>query len=231
MRATSKRTGTTTMTSSNNVWAAIIIVAALSTPAKAADPTPQQLVEPDAAHSAAVGSLDTYRQFAPPQFQRRLSGPGAAPIDLASPMKDYTIGLIPLQQWDGKDPGTLLEPSGQYVYSIVLGGTPQATVTVSKKNGQWQADEFGEGGDTAARVQAQQSLAAHTPGGVSNEFQVRIPAMSVTFVGYLDSGVLFLTPLDSRNDLDLVADKTEPGSLILSRLQTFAKKINPNVPN
>ena len=67
--------------------------------------------------------------------------------------------------------------------------------------------------------------------GHQDEFQVRVPAMNVAFIGYRSSGQLLFSPIWSRPDLGLEAGKTEPASKVLRQLQPVARKIDPSVPN
>ncbi|AWL94013.1 hypothetical protein CO683_23730 [Bradyrhizobium ottawaense] len=221
------------MTFANTVALSSILVLAAA-PAISQD-AKLQTAAPAAATSAAAQSLDTFRSIsnAPTQFKTLgLDAPGdASHASIGDPVADYMIGLDPLREWDGGDPMKLLRPTGQFVYSITVDGKTKSSVTIAEIKGEWVAAAFGTPNEARARSDIKANSTAQAPGGTNHFAQVRVPALRTTFVALQANDGLVLTSLTSRPEFGLEPGKWESASTVLRRLQPFARRIDPNLPN
>lgn len=222
------------MTFANKVALSAALALSTVVPAMSQDTT-LQTSAPAAATSAAAKSLDTFRSISntPTQFKTLgLDAPGEAmQTSIGGAVVDYMIGLDPLREWDGGDPMKLLRPTGQFVYSITVDGRTKSSVTIAEVKGEWVAAAFGTPNEARARSDLRDNLIAQAPGGAKEFAQVRVPALRTTFIAFQGSDGLVFTSLTSRPEFGLEPGKLETASTVLRRLQPFARRIDPNVPN
>ena len=191
---------------------------------------------PSDANEAAVESLNTYEALFPQRNVETLNEQGPqAKATLGEPMRDYIIGLNSLKSWDGNDPSILLISTDRIVYPIADNSVVQSDVTISKKNGRWEAVAFGSTTEAQSRSRIRDEIKTKVPSGPGGQeatfIQVRIPALNVSFLAQQESGQLIFAPIQSVPNLGIEAGKREPATQVLHRLQPAAKQIDSNVPN
>jgi hypothetical protein len=151
---------------------------------------------------------------------------------VGQPMLDFLIRLDELRNYQGQDPAELLHPTGQVVYPVTFEGQTRSSITLVRQANIWRAVSIGESQLAKARSRVQEGVALQMgmPGGATDTFQVRIPALNAVFVGNGVSGSLMLTLVATVPDLGVETGSTMPAREVLERAQQLARQIDPNAP-
>jgi hypothetical protein len=185
-------------------------------------------VVPDAARQAAIKSLHDFDNYTK---SKRPNAPGGlvdSGTSLGQQFRDYIVGLDDLKQWDGKDPASVLHPTGRIVFQIHDKKSPdqvRASVTVVKAGDTWDYVSFGTSQEAKARSDARGF------GNSAEMLQVRVPSLHASFVAQKVDGVLELTPIDSVPKLGIESGKTEAARDLFLRLQPTVQKLDPKKLN
>lgn len=142
----------------------------------------------------------------------------------------FMIRLDALQQYRGEDPGRLLVDTQRAVYPVEVEGQARTTVELQSVNGRWEVARMG-GAQKIRAMDKQRRSTMKTRGLRSSDFfEVRIPALNLSFLGHHDSDGLRLTPLADDASLKLQAGQSVLASELLTQLVPLAQKTPADMP-
>jgi hypothetical protein len=176
---------------------------------------------------AAKQSLSTLAALSHGENATRLgfrTAEEAAQSDLGAPLSDFIVGLDDLRAWQpGKDPMSLLHPTGLVVYPVTVGGAVRSSLTLVKQGNEWKAVSFGAPAQTQA-VAGTRDGVARAGVAAASTFQVRIPAFNLVFIGYLTGGRLALAPALDVARYELTRGIPVAADTLFTRLKPFAEQ-------
>ena len=180
--------------------------------------------------AAAKASLATFNQLLTEENAQRMgfANPSeAGQSQLGAPLSDFLVGLDALREYQpGKDPMSLLKPTGQVVYPVKVGETVRSSVILKKQGNEWKAVSFGSPMLSKAVHGTSETVAKRDRLAASELFQVRIPAFNLVFVGQVSSGKLMLTSIADADRYGLKAGATQAAADIFARLKPEAERDN-----
>jgi hypothetical protein len=171
--------------------------------------------------SAATTALDTFRQLVNAQNYRTLGFESADEVKsatLGAPLPVYNIGLEQLKAFKPEtDANSLLASSAETVYPVVAAGQVRSSVTVIKAEGGYKPASFGNAEIVKALSQYR---------GEGDSFVVRVPALSLYFIGRRADGKLTLTPIAEDPRIKARPGEALPAGEILGQLVSVANEYN-----
>ncbi|KFE63722.1 hypothetical protein [Hyalangium minutum] len=142
----------------------------------------------------------------------------------------FMIRLDALQQYRGEDPGRLLTDVQRAVYPVEVEGQVRTTVELQSVNGRWEVARMGGAQKIRAMdKQRRSTMKARSLRG-SDFFEVRIPALNLSFLGHHDEDGLRLTPLADDASLKLQAGRAVLASELLTQLVPLAQATPSDMP-
>jgi hypothetical protein len=175
------------------------------------------------AQQAASNALATFQTLV---NELNYKGLGFASLDevksatLAPPLVLYNIGLDRLKNYQpGQDPNTLLTDSSETIYPVSAAGQVESSVTVVKKETGYTTASFGH-----AAIVKDLSRYRHT--NQPSEFAVRIPALSMYFLGNRVEHRLMLTPVSMDSRLPFRAGAAVPAENVITAILPLAQAYN-----
>ena len=207
---------------------ALLAVLSLSTSAQAQS---QQALEARTARAAsAVQELpelvnkDNHRSLGFESVEEARAG------KLGDAIPVFMIRLDALQQYRGEDAGRLLTDLQRAVYPVEVGGQVRSTVELQAMGGKWEVARLGGAQKIRAMDKHRRSTLKARGLQTSDFFEVRIPALNLTFLGHHDADGLMLTPLADDASLNLQAGRSVLASQLLSRLVPLAQATPSDMP-
>jgi hypothetical protein len=174
-----------------------LAVVLLSFPAAHAQPLNRvegKAIEPEAAKALAIfGGLVNSKNFKQMGFESVEEVRSAV---LEVPLKEYIVPLDPLRKYEpNTDPRTLLSDTGQVTFPVKVGDRVRSSVTLSNVKGEWMPVSFGDANlhKLFARIRDENSRTAGLQ--KTDYFIVRIPALSLVFLGYEKEDRLLFVPI------------------------------------
>lgn len=142
----------------------------------------------------------------------------------------FMIRLDALQQYRGEDPGRLLMDTQRAVYPVEVEGQVRTTVELRSVSGRWEVARLG--GAQKIRALDKQRRSSMKARGLrgSDFFEVRIPALNLSFLGHHDADGLRLTPLADDASLKLQAGQSVLASELLTQLVPLAQATPSDMP-
>ncbi|KPK91871.1 MAG: hypothetical protein AMJ94_06245 [Deltaproteobacteria bacterium SM23_61] len=151
-------------------------------------------IKAEAAKGLAIfGGLVNSKNFKQMGFESVEEVKSAA---LEVPLKEYIVPLDPLRKYEpNTDPRTLLSDTGEVTYPVRVGDRVRSSLTISKAEGKWKPISFGDANlhKLVARIRDKNSRTAGLQ--KTDYFIVRIPALSLVFLGYEKEDRLLLVPI------------------------------------
>lgn len=142
----------------------------------------------------------------------------------------FMIRLDALQKYRGEDPGRLLTDVQRAVYPVEVDGQVRTTVELHAVNGRWEVARMGGAQKIRAMdKQRRSTMKARSLRG-SDFFEVRIPALNLSFLGHHDEDGLRLTPLADDASLKLQAGRSVLASELLTQLVPLAQATPSDMP-
>ena len=142
----------------------------------------------------------------------------------------FMIRLDALQQYRGEDAGRLLTDVQRAVYPVEVGGQVRTTMELTSVNGQWEVARMG-GAQKIRAMDKQRRSTMRVRGLQSSDFfEVRIPALNLSFLGHHDAEGLMLTPMADDASLNLQAGRSVLASTLLTRLVPLAQATPADMP-
>jgi hypothetical protein len=139
---------------------------------------------------------------------------------LAAPFPLFNIGLDRLKTYQaGQDSNGLLTPSSETIYPVTAGGQVRSSVTVVKKETGYTTAGFGN-------AEIVKGLSQYRSENVANAFAVRVPALSLYFLGNRIENRLMLTPVATDARLPFRAGVAVPAEEVLKVIVPLAQAYN-----
>jgi len=175
------------------------------------------------AQQAASNALVTLQKLV---NEQNYKGLGFASLDevktstLAPPLVLYNLGLDRLKNYQpGQNPNSLLTASSETIYPVSVAGQVRSSVTVVKTETGYTTASFGN----AANVK---DLTRYRHTNQPNEFAVRVPALSMYFLGNRVENRLMLTPVSMDSRLPLRAGAEVPAEEVITAIVPLARAYN-----
>ncbi|HEY6925527.1 MAG TPA: hypothetical protein VI653_18760 [Steroidobacteraceae bacterium] len=149
---------------------------------------------------------------------------------LGAQLPEYMIQLDELQHFQaGQAPESLLHSTGRVTWLVLVSGRTRSSMTLSRGSRGWGA--VGYGAPHHARiVDSVLALLASRPGGGGQYREVLVPALNTTFLGSVQAGQLFLTPVLSDQRFKFQSGSTLPAAQALL-LMVPAAQAHKDVPS
>jgi hypothetical protein len=133
---------------------------------------------------------------------------------LGQPIEVYNISLEKLKSYQkGQDPKSLLTPSAETIYPVIVGGSVRTGVTIVRKEQGYESSSFGHADIVKRLAQYRRSAA---------EFAVRIPAFNMYFVGRHMETRVVLVPIVNNPQLKVQAGEAAPLEVVVDQLRPYA---------
>jgi len=143
---------------------------------------------------------------------------------LGTPIREFMIRLDELQNYTtGQEPLALLHDSGKITFPVMVSGQTRSSVTVVRKDGNWTASGFGAASYVRTLDSLRTEIASRDGKSPTDYFEVDVPALSVFFLGNLQGGKLYLTPLLSSAAMGLERGSTLPAEDAFDKLVPAAR--------
>jgi len=150
----------------------------------------QAVAAPSLQTFAHLVTKDNYRQMG---FETP-SDVGKATLD--SPLIDFMVQLDQLKKYaSGNKPEDLLAATGDIYFPVLVNGQVRSTITLAKVKDVWQAVSFGSSDFMTLVSTTLRENAKRTGLPYAAHFVVRVPALSLFFLGYRADNQLMLVPL------------------------------------
>ncbi len=175
------------------------------------------------AQQAASNAITTLQKLVTEQNYKSL---GFSSMDevksaaLAAPLPMFNIGLDRLKSYQaGQDVNALLTASSETIYPVTVGGQVRSSVTVVKKESGYTTAGFGN-------AEIVKSLSRYRSDNMPNAFAVRVPALSLYFLGNRIENRLMLTPIAEDNRLPFRAGVAVPAEEVIKAIVPLAQAYN-----
>jgi len=139
---------------------------------------------------------------------------------LGFPIRHYFVRLDRLRNFQaGRDPMGLFDSRSTVTYPLVGGGEAKSGVGLVWKNDQWQAASLGGAAMVKSWYGRRRRAAARLKLDPGAFFTVRVNALNMEFLGYLDSqSSLMLIPEKDDSSLGLWEGEPVPGDQLFLKL-------------
>jgi hypothetical protein len=142
----------------------------------------------------------------------------------------FMVRLDQLKRYSGEDGNRLLVDLGAFVYPVHVAGQVRTTVEVHTVNGKWEMTRVGGANRIRAMDKHRRNVMKATGFAASAFFEVRIPALSLTFLGHREGKALKLTPLSDLPSAGLSAGTPEIAEQVFARLVSMAQATSDTAP-
>lgn len=176
------------------------------------------------ADAAAERALDTFAKLVDERNYRQMgfeSPDEPKRATLGRALAERMVRLDRLREYAGGPIDELLTDTGRVSYLVEVDGEVRSSLVVGNRGGSWQAVSFG-GSNYAELVAA----AAGGMDDAADLFELRVPALNVTFLATRRSGGLVLVPLIDNARYGYAAGQPIPAEEALSTLVEAAREHN-----
>ncbi len=146
---------------------------------------------------------------------------------LGAPIQDFMVRLDALEKYEPTTRAEqLLTATNQVVVPVLVGAQVRSSITLSNVRARWRAASFG-GPNYVKLVTTGVNESSRSTGlPPSSYFVVRIPALTLFFVGYRSGGDLMLVPLVDDRSLEFRAGVPMKAEKVFTALVPRAKAHN-----
>lgn len=184
---------------------------------------------PMEAHQEAQRSLPELRKLVTEETYGRLGLESPAEINaasLGSAIRVFMVRLDHLQQFTPeRSVAELLVDTKQVIYPVTVQGQVRSGVTMRNVEGKWQVASFGRPAFTRALSEIRQRQSETTKSPSESFFEVRIPALNLSFIGQQARGRLLLTSVTTDARFKLEAGQTMDAQQIFSVIAPYARQL------
>jgi hypothetical protein len=177
---------------------------------------------------AAAKALETFALMVDEKNYRMMGfeRPGQLQeASLGEPIEEFMIPLDSLKNGTpGSDASQLLQPSGSLHYPVLVQNRVLSGVTIKSEGEGWKPSGFGGVGHVRELTRMRDRLAAEKRLERSELFEVGIPALELTFMGYKENGHLFLTPLGNAPKFGFKEGETLGAEKVLEAVAPAARQ-------
>lgn len=178
---------------------------------------------------AAAKALETFTLMVDDQNYRRMGfeSPGQLrEASLGEPIEELTIPLAVLKAGEpAGDSEKILEKSVTRHYPLVIQNRVLSEVTIRCEGDNWKPSGFGGIGHVRDMSQMRQRLAAEKNLKSHQIFEVAVPQLQISFMGYKEDGHLFLTPLYSDRRLGFTTGVPIRAEQVIEALRPMAREL------
>jgi len=144
---------------------------------------------------------------------------------LGEPYGEFMVRLDRLEEYQpGGDASELLNATGRLTYPVLVGERTRSSLTVTMREGSWTSESFGAPSYSRRFTEVRDRLGRERPS--SEYFEVRVPALNVSFVGELGESGLLLTPVFDDPRFGFESGGTQPADRALSAMVAAAREHN-----
>jgi len=182
-----------------------------------------QPIQPQAADAAQAG-LQTLKQLINDQNYRAMGFENLAEVTTAVVGPAWPVSTIHLDRLKvysaGTDPSSLLAPSTETLYPVLVGTGVRSSISVSKVSGGYRASGFGKA--PVIKELAKYRTAA--------SIVIWIPSLNLYYVGEGSGANLRVIPIADDDRLQLKAGVPIPARDVFNQLAPIANRLNPRLP-
>lgn len=143
------------------------------------------------------------------------------------PLVDFTIGLEQLRNYrSGVAPLQMLGATRSISYPLLTGGGYVTSVSLVELDGRWVSASFGSPVSTKAILATRNQIGRDGNAPIPEMFQIRVPALNLVFVGFVQGGALSMAPIFDLPNLGLTASRAYPADTVLRSLVPLAQAYN-----
>jgi len=178
----------------------------------------------------AQGALATFSRLVNERNYREMGFDSVGQVQSATlgmPIHAFMVRLDSLRQYQpGQDPTGLLRPIPSVTFPVVAEEQSRSSLTLARRGMTWETVSVGAPNKTRSIDSLRTRLAQQEGQSPEAYFEVRIPALSIQFLGIQRGGQLFLTPLWSDPRFQFVVGTTLPASDAFARMVQAAREHN-----
>jgi hypothetical protein len=146
---------------------------------------------------------------------------------LGEPFGEFMIRLDRLREYQsGANAAALLTATGRLTYPVLVGEQMRSSLTVGRGDGGWASVAFGAPKYSRALSEVRDRLRREDGRPAGDYFEVRVPALNVSFVGRQGDQGLALTPILDDPRFGFVRGQTLPAARALAAMQQAAREHN-----
>lgn len=208
----------------------------LLTLAAVAGAQPPERLDPDARERADAAATKALRTFGLLVNQSNFEDLGFAnpgevrEATLGDPLEEFMIRLDYLRAYEPDQRGLVITPTRRLTYPLTVAGEQRSSLTVGQADSEggdhWDAVAFGGPNYARLLVAARQRLAVQNDRPPDDYFEIRVPALNVSFIAYQEGDGLFLMPLLEDPRFDFGSEEAIPFERALEVLQPAAREHN-----
>lgn len=176
------------------------------------------------AGAAAERALDTFAKLVDERNYRQMGFQSPDEVERATlgrTLAERMVRLDRLREYAGGPVEELLTDTGRVKYLVEVNGEVRSSLTVGNRGDSWHAESFG-GANYAELVAA----AALRMDDSADLFELRVPALNVTFLATRRDGGLVLVPIVDDAGYGFTAGEPIPAEEALSALVEAAREHN-----
>ena len=142
-------------------------------------------------------------------------------------LEDFMVRLDELRKYEsGKDPGPLLQRTGRATFPVLVQDRTRSSVTLASESGRWTAVSFGAPKYARALSEVRSQLSQQEGKPPSDYFEVRVPALNVTFIGRRRDGRILLSPVVEDPRFGFKRGQTLPAEEAFAAMTRAAREHN-----
>ncbi len=182
------------------------------------------------ADAVAREALETFRLLVNRQNYEELgfeSRNELGSATLGTPIEEFMIGLDELRAYEPDQRGLVaISPTRRLTYPVLVGDNLRSSLTVGRGEEGWAAMSFGAPSYSQLLSAARESLSKGDSRQATDCFEIRVPALNVSFVAKREGGGLVLTPLLDDSRFGFERGSALPLKRVLEALAPVAREHN-----
>ena len=205
-----------------------ILLAGLAVSALAQPPQRLDRRSIEQAREAAERALRTFALLVNEQNFEELgfASPGeVTEATLGDPIEEFFIRLDNLQKYEPDQRGIVISPTRRLTYPVLAGNEQRSSLTVGAGDGGWNALSFGGPNYARLLTAARKSLRGEQ-GSSSEIFEVRVPALNVSFVARQKGDQIVVSPVMDDGRFGFERDAVMPLDEALAAMAEAAREHN-----
>ncbi|HEX5758339.1 MAG TPA: hypothetical protein VF121_04035 [Thermoanaerobaculia bacterium] len=146
---------------------------------------------------------------------------------LGEPIQEFMIRLDRLREYgSGQDTAGILTATDRLTYPVLVGEETRSSLTVGGGERGWAALSFGAPKYSRLLTEVRDRLSREEKRPAADYFEVRVPALNVSFVARQAGQSLALTPILDDPRFGFVRGQTLPAERALAAMQQAAREHN-----
>jgi hypothetical protein len=146
---------------------------------------------------------------------------------LGPPLPEFMVRLDELRAFQrGQDPGALLHPNNRVTFPVRVANATRTALTVERRGTGWSVASYGAARYGPLLDGTRERLARQDNRDPSDYFEVRVPALNVSFVGARRDSRIALTPVMNDARFGFRAGTTLPAEDALLAMGPAARSHN-----